>query len=134
MLRFGEGTGVVATEERVAHLGDAAVAEVENGGGKNACHRGDPPWAAEDPEKGEDGARFLENALVFRAVFGDQEHGRQALWALSAGGEGVGGEATLESGETELALWIAGEEETDHSVAQSTDAVVENDVGSAELG
>lgn len=85
------------------------------------------PRAFELAQGEEDGVRAGEEAFAREFVVQDDVDGVEVTGIRAVTGEGAGGERALQRGETENGVGIMAESELDEAVAESADAVVEED-------
>jgi hypothetical protein len=132
-----DGTSSVAAEYSVAETRYDAIAELADRAGDTdqevaeACPAA--PRVTQDIERANNGVGAAVETLVRAEGVRDKD---DALGRAGGGGHGdeLLGEAALERGETEIATVIVAKNETDDSVAEGTDAVVEENRAAFDLG
>ena len=128
ILFTGQCAYVEAAEDAVAAAGYGVVGRVAEEGGQElqeGC--GWAPWASELLENEDDGVGAGEQRFVGEVMVEDDVDGVAVGGVGTVAGEDASGDGALQRGETENGVAIAAEDELDKAVAESADAVVEED-------
>jgi len=125
---FGwDGTGIVAAEDAVAGAGYEAVGPVAEGARDGSDDCGEAPEAAELVKDKNDSVGAGQQALVSEIGVHNDVDGIEVGGIRAVAGQDAGRQRALQRGEAEDGVRIAAEDELDKAVAESADAVVEED-------
>ena len=132
-----DGAGGVTAKYTVAEPCDDGIAELAQGAGDTDQEVAEAsptiPGVAKDLQRANDGVRTAIEALMVGEGISDED---DALGGAGGGGHGdeLLAKGALKRGEAEVAMMIVAEDETDDSVAEGTDAVVEENRATFDLG
>jgi hypothetical protein len=137
LVKGWDGTGGVAAEYSVAKSRDDGVAELTYGPGEAGQEVAEAAPAiqgvAKDMQRADNGVGTAVEALVVGEGVGNED---DALWCAGGGGHGdeLAGEGALKRGEAEFVAKVVAEDEAHDTVAEGTDAIVEEDRTAFDLG
>jgi hypothetical protein len=122
--------GFVAAEDFITVAGDAVIDEIAQGFGKYAREDGDEaPETAKLFQDEKRGVGAVEERFVRLIEIDHNVKSIEVCGIFFVAGENVGGQIALQRGEAEDALRVAAENELIEAVAESADAVVEDEWG-----
>ena len=136
MIRSWDGTGGISAKDTVTKARDDGIAKLAQGAGDTdqEVAKASPtiPRVAKGLQRANDGVGAAVEALVVSEGIGDQD---DALGGAGGGGHGdeLLAKGALKRGEAEVAMMVVAEDETDDSVAEGTDAVVEENRATFDL-
>jgi hypothetical protein len=127
-LRGRDWAGIVAAEDAVAGAGDEIVSPVANGTRDEAeDESGEAPRAAELFKHKEDRVRARQKRFVGLAAVDHNICGVEIGWIGAVTGEDASCERALQRGEAKVRRAVVAKNELNVAVAESADAVVEED-------